>query len=116
MRESGLNYQQAMHVVATDIDATACHMAYIQFSLLHIPAVVIHGNGLNPAQSWDEWLTPAHVLGGWSARLQGEGRVRAAELLMPAVSTVPANVPAIASPREAVAAIEQRREAQMALF
>jgi len=117
MREAGINYQQTMHVVATDIDATACHMAYIQFSLLHIPAVVIHGNGLNPAESWDEGLTPAHILGGWSARLRGEGaRARAAELVMPAANPVPAAVPVIASPREAVAVIERRREAQMALF
>lgn len=117
MRDAGANYQRALHVVATDIDAAACHMAYLQFSLLHIPAVVIHGNGLNPAESWDEWMTPAHIMGGWSARLlQQEGRKRAAELVMPAASPVPANIPAIASPREAVAAIERRREAQLALF
>ena len=117
IRDAGVNYQQAMHVITTDIDATACHMAYIQFALLHIPAVVIHGNGLNPAESWDEWMTPAHIMGGWSARLMLEdARASAAQLAMPAPAPVPAHVPVIASPREAVEVIERRREAQMALF
>jgi hypothetical protein len=68
-RDQGVNYQQAMHVVATDIDATAVHMAYIQLALLHIPAIVVHGNSL-ALSAWDHWATPAHVLGLWDRRLQ----------------------------------------------
>jgi hypothetical protein len=68
MRKSGFNYQQQLHVTAQDIDQTAVHMTYIALSLLHIPAVVIHGNTLS-LEVRDRWFTPAHVLGGWSSRL-----------------------------------------------
>lgn len=65
----GINYQQAMHATCIDIDATAVYMAYIQLSLLHIPAIVVHGNALSNEQ-WGYWFTPAHVLGFWNAKLK----------------------------------------------
>lgn len=65
----GINYQQAMHATAQDIDATAVHMAYVQCSLLHIPAVVIWGDTL-AVESRAVWHTPAHILGGWGWRLR----------------------------------------------
>lgn len=65
----GINYQQCMHVVAQDIDATACHLAYIQFAVLAIPAVVIVGNTLT-MEVREQWLTPAHILGHWGARIR----------------------------------------------
>ena len=64
-----INYQQHMHAVAQDIDLVAVHMAYIQLSLLHVPAVVIHGNSL-AMETRSIWLTPAHVMGGWKYKLQ----------------------------------------------
>lgn len=69
MRDSGINYQEHMHVTAVDVDARAAHMAYVQFSLLHIPAVVIVGNSIS-LEEREHWRTPAHVLGGWRERLQ----------------------------------------------
>lgn len=66
--EQGVNYQRAMHVTAIDVDATAAHMAYVQFSLLHLPAIVLHGNALS-TEVWGHWLTPAHVIHGWDWRL-----------------------------------------------
>lgn len=66
--EAGFNYQRLLHVTAVDIDARAVHMAYIQFSLLHIPATVIVGDSL-AMRFREEWHTMAHVIGGWSARL-----------------------------------------------
>jgi len=69
LQDEGINYQQAMHATCIDIDATAAHMAYVQLSLLHIPAIVVHGNALSLEQ-WGYWLTPAHVLGFWNARLK----------------------------------------------
>ncbi|MFX4084299.1 N-6 DNA methylase [Sphingobium yanoikuyae] len=68
MRAQGINYQRHLHVTAVDIDARVAHMAYIQFSLLHIPAVVIVGNSLS-LEMRDHWYTPAHIMGGWSAKL-----------------------------------------------
>ncbi len=68
-RDAGLNYQKAMHATCIDIDPCCVHMSYLQLSLLHIPAIVVHGNALS-MEVWGHWFTPAHVLGGWSARLR----------------------------------------------
>lgn len=68
MKLGGLNYQQHLHVVAQDLDLKAVHMAYVQLSLLHIPAVVIQGNTL-ALEERSHWLTPAHIMGGWEWRL-----------------------------------------------
>lgn len=68
MQDAGVNYQQHLHVKAIDVDARAAHMAYVQFSLMHIPAVVIVGNSLT-LEEREHWYTPAHVLGGWNMRL-----------------------------------------------
>ena len=84
MLDEGINYQQHMHAVAQDIDLTAVHMAYIQFSLLHISAVAIHGNSLaNETRS--TWRTLAHTMGRWDAKLQrlehAQAIAEAAELM-----------------------------------
>jgi hypothetical protein len=68
MYREGINYQQHLHVTAVDVDARAVHMAYVQLSLLHVPAVIVHGNTLS-LQEWGRWYTPAHILGGWNAKL-----------------------------------------------
>lgn len=69
LRDAGINYQQHMHVTAQDLDIKGVHMAYVQFSLLHIPAIVIHGNTLaNEKRSL--WYTPAHIMGGWNWKLR----------------------------------------------
>lgn len=79
LREEGVNYQRKLHVVAVDLDVTAVHMTYVQLSLLHVPATVIHGNMLTLEQR-EVWPTPAHVLGGWSARLHHRDVVEAKRL------------------------------------
>lgn len=73
MRDSGINYQRHLHVTAVDIDPRAVHMAYIQFALLHIPAHVIVGNSLS-LETREHWFTPAHILGGWTAKLANQPR------------------------------------------
>lgn len=60
MREQGLNYQRQLHVTATDIDLRAVHMAYLQFSLFHIPAVVIHGDIIR-MENYSKWYTPSYI-------------------------------------------------------
>ncbi len=64
MSKNHLDYKTQMLVSACDIDMKCVHMAYIQFSLLGIPATVIHGNSLT-VEEWSRWYTPAYVLGGW---------------------------------------------------
>lgn len=68
MQAAGLNYQQHLHVTAQDVDPRAVHMAFVQFSLLHIPAVLILGNTLAMEQR-EIWYTPAHILGFWVQKL-----------------------------------------------
>lgn len=69
LHSAGINYQQRVHVTAQDIEATSVHMTYIQLSLLHIPAVVVHGNTLT-LEERDTWHTPAHIIDGWSWKLR----------------------------------------------
>ena len=82
LKEQGINYQQHMHVIAQDIDLTAVHMTYIQLALLHVPAIVVHGNSLWPEKTWGHWVTPAHVWGFWDAKLL---RARTERSDMPAI-------------------------------
>lgn len=64
MKKRGYNFQTDMVVTAIDIDIKCVHMAYLQFSLYGIPAIVIHGNSLT-REVWSYWYTPLYVLGGW---------------------------------------------------
>lgn len=69
MNEAGINYQQHLHVTAIDIDPKCVHMAYVQFSLLHIPAIIVHGDTLS-LKEYSHWYTPAHIMGGWNWKLR----------------------------------------------
>src|SRR5206468_2986523 len=69
VREAGLNPQTQVHVTAQDVDIRCVHMAYVQLSLLNIPAVVVCGNSLT-LEERSRWYTPAHILGGWNWRLR----------------------------------------------
>ncbi len=44
-------------------------MAYVQFSLLGIPAIVIEGNALTLEQH-ATWYTPMHMMGAWPLKLR----------------------------------------------
>jgi N-6 DNA Methylase len=86
MQDAGLNYQETLHVTCVDIDAVCVHMAYLQLSLLHIPALVVHGNSLS-MEVWGMWYTPAHVLGGWRWKLRVRDKRLAAEAVSAAAET-----------------------------
>ncbi|MCD9026818.1 N-6 DNA methylase [Luteimonas sp. BDR2-5] len=68
LKEAGVNYQRHLHVTCVDVDLRCVHMTYLQAALLHIPAIVVHGNSLSD-EVWSCWYTPAHVLGGWGLRV-----------------------------------------------
>lgn len=81
MEDRGLNYQRHAHVTAVDLDPTAAMMAYVQLSLMHVPAIVVHGNTLT-LEEYSHWYTPAHIMGGWSKKLsQARAESAAANLL-----------------------------------
>ncbi len=65
----GQNYQQTLHATCIDIDARCVHMTYLQLSLMHIPAMIVHGNALT-GEIWGIWYTPAHIIGGWRSKLR----------------------------------------------
>ena len=58
--DRGINYSERLFVECGDIDRRCVHMAYIQLSLLGIPAVIFQRDTLS-LQTWDEWHTPALV-------------------------------------------------------
>ena len=93
MKDAGINYQQHLHVTAVDKDSKCAHMAYVQFSLLHIPAVIIHGDSL-ALKEYDHWYTPAHVLGGWTERLRHTRMLDRIKELLTAPPTAQALAPA----------------------
>lgn len=93
LRDAGINYQHHLHVTAVDIDAKCVHMAYVQFTLLHIPAVIVHGDTLG-LKEYAHWYTPAHILDGWKWRLLYWSRADAThEVLAPTVSKLPPENP-----------------------
>ncbi len=74
LREEGINYQQHLHVTAIDLDIITVYMAYVQCTLLHIPAVILHGDTLR-VETYSVWLTLAHVMGFWDVRLMRDHRI-----------------------------------------
>ena len=69
IKSAGVNYQQHFYVEAWDIDRLAAHMAYVQLSLLHIPASVVIGNSLSQ-EVYERWYTPAYITGLFRQRLR----------------------------------------------
>ena len=81
LREEGINYQQYLHVTAIDIDLLAVHMAYVHCTLLHIPAIIVHGDTLR-AETYSVWRTFAHVMGFWDGKLARDGCDRSIPTLL----------------------------------
>lgn len=67
MANNKFDYQRQMCVTACDIDIKCVHMAYLQFSLYGIPAVIIHGNSLT-METWSSWYTPMYMADMWAMR------------------------------------------------
>lgn len=74
IQEKGFNYQQIMEVQAVDIDSLCFSMTYIQLTLLHIKAEVIHGNSLS-LEVFDTWYTPAYFMGAMTKRDKREKNI-----------------------------------------
>ncbi len=110
LNDAGFNYQQAMHAQTIDVDLRCVHMTFIQFAMLHIPAVVVHGNSLS-MEAWSTWYTPAHILGGWGAKLRADQVQTQARRLIQA----PAMAPGTTSDELEVSSIRKEVE-QMTLF
>lgn len=114
LQAQGINYQRAMHATAVDVDATAVHMAYVQLSLAHVPAIIVHGNSLSLTE-WGHWFTPAHILGGWDRRLRAQCRRDAAPAVVPEMPETASAVQDLAEVR-AVALAQRAERLQFELF
>lgn len=60
-------------MTAIDIDLLAVQMAYVHCTLLHIPALIVHGDTLR-AETYSVWRTFAHVMGFWDVKLAHDSR------------------------------------------
>lgn len=67
LHKRNYNYCEQMVAFAVDIDFLCAAMAYVQFCIYGIPAVVVHGNSLS-LQEWSRWYTPVYVWGHWVFR------------------------------------------------
>ncbi len=68
-RSAGVEPTTHMHVTGVDVDRKVLMSAYVQLSLLGIPAILIWGNSLT-LEEHEQWFTPMHVWGGWGIRLR----------------------------------------------
>lgn len=114
LREAGLNYQEHLHVRAVDVDLKCVHMAYVQFSLLHIPAIITHGDSL-ALKEFSHWYTPAHVLGEWDEKFQRQAAIEQmfALITAPPLPVVVADPPTV---EEAAAELPRFPASQLTLF
>lgn len=66
LKKEGINYQQCVKVVGQDLDWKCVYMAYVQFSLYGIPAVVVQGDTLqNPYTGYfgeNVFVTPGYMI------------------------------------------------------
>jgi Type I restriction-modification system methyltransferase subunit len=103
MRDRGLNPQQQLHVIAVDAEPTAAHMAYIQLSLLGIPAQVYYGNSLSMKMT-ERFDTFMHVTGLWNFKLarRNEEHPTSPDVMSPQTKPQPEPLPAASEPEQSV--------------
>lgn len=61
LNQRGIDYTKYLFASCSDIDKRCVNMAYVQLSLLGIPAIVKHGDSLTN-EIWDTYETPAYIL------------------------------------------------------
>lgn len=93
LRERGVNYQQRLWVQAIDLDPVAAMMAYVQFTLLHIPAEICIGNTLT-MNITKVFRTSAYYMGAWEQKLKLHYTIKeCADLLIPDEKEKPTVMP-----------------------
>jgi len=90
--QEGCNPSTDMFVEAIDIDEICFKMAYIQFSLLGIPARVIRGNTLS-MQFYETLYTPLYFINGWHYKLNRKEKAENTPLITanPVIKIQPIN-------------------------
>ena len=75
LKDRDINTAKKIYVHAIDLDPVAADMAYIQLSLLGIPATVLHGDTLR-MKFYRELHTPVYFLERWEYKLSRGAEVR----------------------------------------
>jgi type I restriction-modification system DNA methylase subunit len=86
LKERGFNYQRDALFIGQDIDARCARMAFIQLSLLGVPAVIHCMNTLSMKTFWHRETIGYHIA-GMDSRLRAEallGKIRELEQSVPA--------------------------------
>lgn len=70
----GPQHLPRVRVHATDLNATACHMCFINTTLWGIPAVIVHGNTLSGEvfNVWPNWPMLLYAPFSWKTCFRGE--------------------------------------------
>lgn len=83
MLEDKINYSNCLSVNAWDIDEVCALMAYLQFSIYGVPAIVTHGDALSQ-KAYSQWVTPAYFVNDFSGKQQRLKMMEALKELMAA--------------------------------
>jgi len=105
LTRGGHHYQQCLHVTAIDLDIVAVHMAYVQCTLLHIPAMIRHGDTLR-GETYSVWRHVGHVMGFGTTKLAR----------IPIAPPRPAEIPPPTPPNNRPAALRAPIGSQLTLF
>lgn len=81
MLEDKINYSNCLLVNAWDIDEVCVLMAYLQFSIYGVPAIVTHGDTLFQ-KAYSQWVTPAYFVNDFSGKQQRLKMIDALKELM----------------------------------
>lgn len=83
MLEDKMDYSNRLLVNAWDIDETCALMAYLQFSIYGVPAIVTHGDTL-AQKAYSQWVTPAYFANDFCGKQQRMKMIEALKELMAA--------------------------------
>lgn len=69
LKKEGINYHNSVFVEAWDLDMVCALMAYIQFALYGIPAIVVHGNSITQ-ERYSIWYTPCLFMNDFVTKIR----------------------------------------------
>jgi hypothetical protein len=112
--EAGLNPSEHLHVTGVDIDPHVLRIAYIQLSLLGVPAVLYVGDTLRGTVR-DDYYTFAHIANGWGPRLRLQDELGVTRELLDELGVTDGGSAPAGSPGASPQADEPERAAAQAL-
>lgn len=108
-KKHGVDHSTQICIYAEDIDTVCVHMAYVQLSLLGVPAIVSHRDTIR-MQTWSQWRTPVWVLNSFDFREQRRMKRLEENSLEPVPETQPE------APAEPVYNVNFKEARQLELF